>query len=115
MMYSTCAPAVPASWVERPIEEWRAWKIDMSAVCQRRPLGSRRAHLQVWCPKPVRSGAAALFPTPFHFSDLATRWASDLRGLQPFGPRLAKPPLAAAKPLLPCLVAGDVVGALRGA
>ncbi len=36
-------------------------------------------------PKPVRSGAAALFPTPFHLSDLATRWASDLRGFATFG------------------------------
>lgn len=49
------------------------------------------------------------------FSDLATLWASDLRGFAPSASTLAKPPLAAAKPLLPCLVAGDVVGALRGA
>lgn len=48
--------------------------------------------------KPARQEGAAPLPEPSQPSDLATRWASDLRGFATFGQHLAKATFGGRKP-----------------
>ena len=52
-------------------------------------------------------------PKRLHLFGNSALRSGDLRGLQPFGPRLPKPPLAAANPFLTCPVAGEFSRGLR--